>query len=116
MWDEDDRTVKERSLDNEERLAGEIGFTCTPGSGNQPWPGSKGDGLHPVFMFECKETQRKSIRVAAADVGKLVREAAVIGKEPALVMSAYGLEAPIPQDWVAVPAEVFRWLLSQLDS
>jgi len=86
---------------------------CTPGSGNQGWPGAKGDGSHPRFMFECKETKHASIRVAARDIAKLVREAAVVGKEPALVMSAYGLPDGLPKDWVAVPAEVFRSMLEE---
>lgn len=114
MWTPETKSVKRTSLDNEQRLAKVLEFRCTPGSGNRDWPGSKGDGSHSFFMFECKETVKASIRVAAVDVKKLVDEAAVVGKAPALVMSAYGLPDPIPKDWVAVPASVFRFLLERL--
>lgn len=102
-------------MQNEQRLAEEIGFTVTPGSGNQPWPGGKGDGSHPVFMFELKETVKDRIGVNSKVLGKLCREAGAVGKDPALCLSAYGLPEPIPQDWVAVPAAVFRYLLSKLE-
>lgn len=115
MWDDDTRSTKAKSLANEKRLAAEVGFTCTPGSGNTEWPGAKGDGSHPLFVFECKETKHRSIRVAAADVQILVDNASVVGKAPALVMSAYGLPDGIPKDWVAVPAETFRWMLERME-
>jgi len=116
FFDDDERSVKRKSLDNEKRLAAEIGFTCTPGSGNTPWPGVKGDGEHPLFMFECKETKHASIRIAGRDVQTLVDNARLIGKAPVLVVSAYKLPEAIPKDWVAVPAETFRWILEKLEN
>lgn len=114
MWS-DDPSPKARSMKNEARLSETVGFKMTPGSGNQHWPGGKGDGSHSVFMFEAKETQRSSISINQTVLAKLCREAATVGKEPALIMSAYGLEDPIPKDWVAVPAELFRYLLEKLE-
>ncbi len=114
MWNLPEKTTKQKSLENENRLGKEIGFDLQKGSGNQPWPGMKGDGKHPHFLFECKETKHKSIRIASRDVMKIYREARALGKDPALVMSAYSLPDPLPKDWVAVPANTFRWLLEQI--
>jgi hypothetical protein len=114
MWEEAESSVKATSLKNEERLSEEIGFALTPGSGNRDWPGMKGDGAHPRFMFELKETKYARISVGGKDIGKLCREAAAVGKDPALVLSAYALPDPLPKDWVAVPASVFRYLLAKV--
>lgn len=111
MWDAEPDGVKRKSLDNEKRLSEKIGFKLTPGSGNREWAHMKGDGIHPLVMFEAKETAKGSISIAARDVGKLCREAATVGKEPAIILSAYGLPDPIPKDWVAVPASFFTELL-----
>ncbi len=115
MWDDDSVSPKRKSLQNEKRLSKVIGYTCTPGSGNTKWLLSKGDGFSDHFMFECKETKSKSIRVSSKDVGVLVENAARAGKLPALVMSAYNLPDPLPKNWVAVPASVFQWILSVLE-
>lgn len=115
MWNEEVKSTKKKSLENEQRLSKEIGFVCTPGSGNGPWASKKGDGTHPIFMFECKETKHASIRIAGKDIRKLVQEAALVGKFPALVVSAYRLSEPLPKDWVAVPGEAFKWILEQLE-
>lgn len=106
MW-EHEPSVKETSLKNEKRIAKEIGFNLTRGSGNTPWPNAKGDGSHPQIMFECKETQKATLSISQKVLAKLCREAGTVGKEPALVMSAYGLPDPIPKDWVAVPMSFF---------
>lgn len=113
MWDAPEKSVKRKSLENESRLAQEIGFELTPASGNQPWPGGKGDGSHPLFMFELKETKHARITIAERDLAKLCREAATVGKDPAIVLSAYGLPDPIPKDWVVVSADSFRSLLER---
>jgi hypothetical protein len=115
MWEGDLRSQKRRSLDNEKRLSEEIGFECTSGSGNQPWALGKGDGKHPQFMFECKETSRASITIKERDISKLVKEARTAGKDPVLILSAYGISDGIPKEWVAVPTEVFKGILSQVE-
>ena len=116
MWNAEEKSSKKTSMENEKRLSKEIGFELTPGSGNQHWPGGKGDGTHPNYMFELKETKHARISIGARDVGKLCREAAVVGKDPVLVLSAYALPDPIPKDWVAVPAQVFRYMLAVLEA
>lgn len=113
MWDLEVST-KKKSMENEARLSEEVGFDLTPGSGNQHWPGGKGDGSHPMFMFELKETKHQRISISTKDLAKLCREAGTVGKDPAVILSAYGMPDPIPKDWVAVPAGTFRYLLSKV--
>lgn len=110
FWNKSD-SAKSRSMDNEKRIAREVGFSTTPGSGNQPWASKKGDGVHPLFLFELKETQKTSISVNKSVVSKINREAGVQGKDPIIILSAYGLPEPIPKEWAVVPLPVFEQML-----
>ena len=71
----------------------------------------KGDGSHPHFQFELKRTKNDSISVGVSDVAKICLEASKLGKDPAIAMTMDAMPEHIPADWVAVPAEAFRWLL-----
>lgn len=115
MWGAPEKSVKQKSLDNEERLVGEIGFETTRGSGNTSWASQKGDGSHPEIMFELKESEKTRIGIGVRDITKLVREARAIGKEPSIVLSAYGLPEPLPKEWVCVTKEMFIELLLAYD-
>lgn len=97
-------SVKEASMLNEERLSKSIGFRLTPGSGCVQELRKKGDGRTDDFVIECKETKAASIRITGEMLGKVYKEAKVSGKEPVMVISIYGMEDPIPKDWVMVPA------------
>jgi len=108
MWSDEVESPKATSLKNEKRLSKKLGFQLTPGSGNQDWATKKGDGFTADFMFECKETQKDRITILPDVLAKLCREAGIIGKDPALILSMYGLQDPIPKEWVAVPLEVFK--------
>jgi hypothetical protein len=114
MWDEQEpEDVKTKSLRNEKRLSQKLGFKLTPGSGNQAWPSRKGDGVTKDFVFECKETEKDRFNVTPDVLGKIYREASTTGKDPALVISMYGIPDPIPKEWVAVPLEVFNNLINE---
>lgn len=114
MWSET-LSPKRKSLKNEKRLSKEVGFRLTPGSGNLDWAGCKGDGSHPDFIFELKETEKASIRISESVVAKLYREAAAIGKDPVFILSAYGLSEPLPKDWVVIPVDVFKKLVESTE-
>lgn len=115
MWGEEKETRrKPLSQEQEQRLSSEVGFRQTPSSGNQPWVGSKGDGQTSRFVFELKRSKGDSIGIGFFDVAKVSREAYTLGKEPALVLTADGMPEPIPRDWVAVPAGVFRQMMEEL--
>jgi len=115
LFRNDNKSVKSISLKNEKRLSKEIGFNLTVGSGNRPWISQKGDGNKGHFIFECKETDKASISINKVDVLKIVAQARDIGKDPAIVMSAYGLPDGIPKDWVAVPSDVFSYIIDLID-
>lgn len=114
MWDKEPESVKAISLKNERRLAEKLGFKVTPGSGNTPWPSKKGDGEHLVFMFEQKETRTATLSIGRKVIEKLCREAAVANRQPALVLCIYGMENHLPQEWIAVPVDVFSIFLELL--
>lgn len=112
MWEEEPKApVKTTSMKNEARIARRLGGTLTPGSGNQHWPSKKGDISHPLILFEAKETEKSTITVNEAVVGKIYREAGNVGKHPALILSAYGMRDPLPRDWVCVPLALFEDML-----
>ena len=113
MWDEEEPdSPKAKSQKNEARLSEEVGFNLTRGSGNQPWPFMKGDGQTKSMMFELKETEAARIVIGTNVISKLCREARSVGKDPVLVLSAYGMPEPLPKDWVCVPVELFHQLVS----
>lgn len=63
-------------------------------------------------MIECKKTDKKSIRIEGAWLGKITREAMAAGREPALEFEIQGCEDPLlEREWVAVPMSVFKRLL-----
>jgi len=115
MWDKEEDSPKRKSLQNEKRLSKEVGFRLTPASGNMSIPAFKGDGQTKQFMFECKETETDKLTLGVKVFSKLCREAAAIGKDPALILSLYGFPDPIPKDWVVIPAEVFSYLVAVKD-
>lgn len=70
----------------------------------------KGDAQAPEFVFEMKRIKGENIVVGPGVVGKVVREARVLGKEPVLVLTIDGMPEPLPKDWVLVTAALFRSL------
>jgi len=66
-------------------------------------------------MYECKETKKKTLSINRRTIAKLCGEAARAGKDPAFIMSVYGLDEPLPKEWVAIPLEAFKVILSQLE-
>ena len=108
MWDAQEQSVKTKSLANESRLSKVLDFTLTPGSGNTSWVMRKGDGSTLDFMIECKETMKSKISIGEDVISKLCREAAIAGKDPVLVLSAYGIPETLPQEWVCFPASIFK--------
>lgn len=113
MWTTEEPSVKRKSLNNEKRISKKLGFKLTPGSGNQDWPTRKGDGTTAEFVYELKETIKDRLSLTSDVLAKICREAGTVGKHPALVLSMYGLEDPIPKEWVAVPIDVFEELVER---
>jgi len=70
------------------------------------------------FLFECKTTGDKSIRITSAWLTKITREAMAEGLEPALEFEIRGGADPIcEKQWVAIPRSVFtRLQMAALES
>jgi hypothetical protein len=65
------------------------------------------------FLFECKTTGDKSLRITAAWLEKITREAMAEGREPALEFEIRGGQSAICESkWVAIPRSVFVRLQS----
>ncbi len=61
------------------------------------------------FLFEAKQTEKKSLSIKAEWLGKITREAMQQGLEPALHIEIQGYTDPqLETTWVAVPFSVFR--------
>lgn len=88
-------------------------FRQTKGSGNQPWPSQKGDGQDFDFVFEAKRDKGSAITVGPGVVGKLLREAHVLGKHPVLLLTIDGMPEPLPKDWAVIPMTLFRALFPE---
>ena len=61
------------------------------------------------FLFEAKQTDKKSMSVKGEWLAKITREAMQQGVEPALHIEIKGFTDPqLETTWVAVPFSVFR--------
>lgn len=112
MWSSPPEATDRKTLSTkqEERLAVELDTNLTPGSGNQPFPSQKGDAQEDEFVMEMKRVKGASITVDAHIIGKVYREAMMLGKHPVLLLTCDGMPDPIPKDWAIVPASLFRSL------
>lgn len=106
----------------EDRVAKKLGGRRQPGSGASPY--AKGDVKQPSgvefspdrFLIECKQTEKKSLRVQGQWLSKITREAMAAGKEPALEFEIQGYEDPqLEKEWIAIPLSVFRRLQEGTD-
>lgn len=70
------------SQQQEKRIAKRVGGTVNAGSGNQ-W-NRKADVREREVLWEMKRTSKKSITIHASDLDTVRREAALIGRLPAL--------------------------------
>ncbi len=112
MWGQEPKIDRKTLSDKQEaRLAEEMGFKQTKGSGNQRWPSMKGDGDWPGYKVELKRSKKDSICVDAQVIRKITREATKVGKEPMLLVTADGMPEPLDKDWAIIPARVLRGLL-----
>lgn len=112
MWDAPPAPTDRKSLSQkqETRLSQELDVDLTRGSGNQPWPRMKGDAQEKRFVHEMKRIKGENIVVGPGVVGKVCREARMLGKDPVLVLTVDGMPEPLPKDWVVIPASLFREL------
>ena len=106
--------VGDRLESKAERTLQALGAKKTPGSGN--YIGRKADlecARPESILFEAKEITKR--RVTPVEITgwlrKIVREARGVRKTPALILGFPDMEGAIPQDWAAIPLEVFERLV-----
>lgn len=109
MWEKGPEPVKVRSLRQEKRLAKEHGLKTTVMSGALPSVWQKEDGFDPDFQVQMKDTKGKDARIVTLDVLEvLVKNAYTLGKHPMLMITFANVGIPVPQDWVMIPADVWK--------
>lgn len=95
--------VRSKSVREERRTAALLGARTTPNSGAGSFISSKGDIRGERYLIEHKMTDKASIRVGVTAVEKICREAALLGKKPAIAMTIEGMPDGFPRRWVAIP-------------
>lgn len=124
-WLEPNADKARRSNENERRLANRLGGKRVQRSGGKLWSrraaGSTGTGMTEggdvelrEFFVENKRTELKSLSVKREWLTQIRAAAARVGKEPALIMT-FEVDRKPPEDWVAIPIEVFEHLRKKID-
>lgn len=103
------------SKKHEDRLGKRLGGKRIPRSGGMAWSKhdpttANGDISVPDFHIEHKRTVKKSMSVEQEWLGKVSDGARRVGKDPALVIT-FEKKGQAPEDWIAIPLEVFERLL-----
>jgi hypothetical protein len=114
----DPRKKKRDSKRQEARIADLLGGSVQAGSGSSMF--AKGDvrrgGVSMSdrdFLTECKRTERENLTIRGEWLSKITREALAVGKHPALSIEVSLHDSLVEQDWVLIPASMFRRLISQ---
>lgn len=103
-------------IKSEKQVARRLAGRQTPASGAME--GAKGDIVLPEFLMEAKSTTADSLGVKFEWLAKITREALAVGKKPALSMSfVTGSGAAVDGGtWVAVPENVFKAMMEELEN
>jgi Holliday junction resolvase len=97
-------TTREKSTQQEKRLAREFVGRTTPGSGAGT---IKGDVHTKEEMVEAKTTSKRQYTLKLNDLDKLAHEARVSGKRPVLVVQFEHDTGGFlrPDEWVLIPKD-----------
>ena len=90
-WRKHEKDVEKRSGDRRRRASGAA-------------PGKPGDNAGMIFLREDKATKGAGITIQGKWLKKLVGEALPLGLIPVLEIRLEGQEAPVPTDWILMPA------------
>lgn len=109
MWDKGAEPVKKKSLRQERRLSKEHGLRTTIMSGALPSVWQKEDAYDADFQVQMKRTEGKDARIITLEALEvLVKNAYSVGRHPMLMVTFAAVSIPVPQDWVLVPADVWK--------
>lgn len=102
-------------------MAGRAGGKVQAGSGSGRIParagrvtklrvGRKGDVSTDLLLLECKVTDKASISIKQAHLIKITREAKLVMKSPAMVISFPVMPDDTDSDWVLISMDVYKKL------
>ena len=114
IFGEFDLCNKSRSVLHEKRLESTINSRVTPNSGALPNISFKGDLQDSRFVWQAKLTDKDRFTITSDVLVELKRQASLNSKWPGVALTLEGLPSHIEQDWVMLPASVFRELLDHL--
>ena len=112
VFGEFDLCNKSRSVLHEKGLESTINSRVTPNSGALPNISFKGDLQDERFVWQAKLTNKDRFTITSDILVELKRQASLNSKWPGVVLTLEGLPSHLEQDWVMLPASVFRELLS----
>ncbi len=110
MREEETKSNKRRSIENEARMSKLVGAKLTANSGALPHASMKGDFQSEDFVWQDKLTSGKRLVLTSKDLAEVCRQAAQLGKWPALTLTLEGAPLGIEKAWVAIPAHVWTEL------
>lgn len=105
------KSNKERSVIHEKRLETTLNSKATINSGALPNISWKGDLQDSLFVWQAKLTEKDRFTVTSDVLVELKRQASLNSKWPGMAITIEGLPSNLEQDWVMLPASVFRELL-----
>jgi len=109
-------TNKSRSVVHENRMQSVLDSYTTPNSGALPNISQKGDLQDGLFVWQAKLTKNNHFKITEPVVTEVCRQASLNSKWPAMVLTLEGLPDQIEKDWVVLPANVFKELLTTYKS
>jgi len=104
---------KKAAMKYESKLAKEMGGRAVPGSGSTD--AFKGDIRAKGFLFESKQSGKKSIVLSGTVLAKITREAREEGLYPAAIATIEDIAFGVSKAWAVVPLSVFSSLLDELE-
>jgi hypothetical protein len=105
--------VKTAASKYEKKLAKELGGTPVVGSG--AFDAHKADVKTKTFLFESKQSGKKSIVLSSTVLSKITREAREENKFPAVIATLEDMPFGVSKAWCVVPLSVFNSLLDELE-
>lgn len=104
-------TMGRRGAEHEKRIAKRSGAHRVRGSGSKP--GRPADLRDIKFLREAKTTKGGGRFIKATELQKIVNQALTTGLVPIMEICFEGQAAPVPKDWVLIPAEDFDKLVTE---
>lgn len=104
-----ENTTGRRGNRHEKRIAARTGDNTVSGSGSKP--GRPADIRGITFLREAKTTRGRGRTISGKELEKITMQALSSNKIPVMEICFEGQVAPVPNDWVLIPASDFDALV-----